>query len=186
MNFDPLAYGPQVAEILALDGGGHRLMPPASGTCSSRQAHQRLSNASATGLFAGATAPEAALAGLWLYFSCLDESHGVSQNVSSKEGSFWHGILHRQEPDAGNSAYWFRRVGAHPLFPALRDEAEAVASRFPGADFRLGSRWDPFAFIEFCERAAAKPGSEAHTCALEIQRAEWQLLFDYCARPKSE
>lgn len=183
MNFDFRAYGPQVAELLALDGSGQRLMPLASGTCSSAEARRLLNAASSPRLLPDASAPDAALAGLWLYFSCLDESHRVSQDVPSSEGSFWHGILHRQEPDPGNSAYWFRRVGSHPVFPDLLEESVAIAARFPDSGFRAGSRWDPFAFIDFCEAARRKPASPAHGCALEIQRAEWQLLFDYCARP---
>lgn len=186
MNFDSLAYGPQVAAILDLAGGGARQMPLASGVCCSEEARRILAGATTAGLFGAAPHPEAALAGLWLYFSCLDESHRVAQNVHSNEGSFWHAIMHRQEPDPGNSAYWFRRVGRHPLFPALRDAAEQIASRHPGTAFRSAAQWDPFAFIDFCERARCNAGSVDHSAALEIQRAEWQLLFDYCARPQSE
>jgi hypothetical protein len=47
---------------------------------------------------------------------------------------------------------------------------------------RLGSTWDPFAFIEYCETARNRPGSREERIAMEIQLAEWQLLFDYCAR----
>jgi hypothetical protein len=54
--------------------------------------------------------------------------------------------------------------------------------RYPRAEFRLG-RWDPFAFLAFCDRARQQPGSSHARAAMEIQRAEWQLLFDYCARP---
>lgn len=156
-------------------------MPLAIRGCSSEEARRRLSSAQAAALFPGARAPEAALAGLWLYFSCMEESHGISQEIPTAEGSFWHGILHRQEPDPGNAAYWFRRVGAHPVFPALRDEAAGLAERRPQAAFRPGARWDPFAFIDFCEEARRRPGSEAERLAMEIQRVEWQLLFDYCA-----
>ncbi len=186
MNFDPLAYGPRVAGILALEGGGFRLMPLAFGTCCSAEARRILSSVSAAELFPEALSVEAALAGLWLYFSCLDESHRLSQDVHSREGSFWHGIMHRQEPDAGNSAYWFRNVGIHPVFPALRAEAAEILQRHPGTKFRARTSWDPFAFIDFCEDARRKAGSPDHSAALAIQRAEWQLLFDYCARPQSE
>ena len=115
-----------------------------------------------------------ALAGLYLYFSCWHEAHEIAQNISSPEGSYWHAIVHRQEPDAGNAGYWFRQVGAHPIFPALREEAARI-----GVDF--GPRWNPIAFIEMCERARQQPGSDEERMAIETQRAEWQLLFDYCA-----
>src|SRR5262245_28695382 len=123
MRFDPQAYGETVASILALDGNGERLMPLARGTCSSAEARRRLQAAKPAELFAGSRAPEAAMSGLYLYFSCLDEAHEIAQAVETPEGSFWHGIMHRQEPDPGNASYWFRQVGLHPIFPALRDAA---------------------------------------------------------------
>ena len=101
--------------------------------------------------------------------------------MGTAEGSFWHGIMHRQEPDAWNAAYWFRRVGRHEIFPALHEEAMKLQSAIPGAGYHEGSEWDPFRFIEFVGEALEAPGSEAEKLALEIQRAEWQLLFDYCA-----
>ena len=178
MPFCPTAYGPEVAALLALDGNGERLMPLASGTCSSPEAAARLKTLTASGLFPGARAPEAALAGLYLYFSCLDECHTAAQDISSAEGSYWHAIMHRQEPDAGNSAYWFRRVGAHPIFPALREASAACG-------FAAPPKWDPFLFIEACEGARRKPGPEAERIALQVQRAEWQLLFEFCASGRS-
>jgi hypothetical protein len=123
------------------------------------------------------------MAGLWLYFSCFDEAHGVAQDLETPEGSFWHGILHRQEPDAANAAYWFRRVGQHPVFPALRDAAEKILSAHP-VSLRIENNWNPMEFIDFCEAARLQPGSEAEKVAMEIQNAEWQILFDYCARKK--
>ena len=154
-------------------------MPLAPGQCSSREAMTKLRSLPASELFAAARAPEAALAGLYLYFSCLDESHEISQGVSSAEGSFWHGIMHRQEPDPGNSAYWFRRVGRHPVYPELAARASEIGN---GYGIAIADPWDPFAFIDLCERARRDPGSNLEQAVLEIQRAEWQLLFDYCAR----
>ena len=49
--FDPSAYGNTVASILALDGGGQRLMPLALGRCSSQQALTQLKTATARALF---------------------------------------------------------------------------------------------------------------------------------------
>ena len=176
MGFSAEAYGPEVAAILALDGGGERLMPLAGGACSSPEALASLRAAGVRTLFAAARAPEAALAGLYLYFSCLDECHAIAQAIATPEGSYWHAIMHRQEPDPGNSGYWFGRVGAHPIFPALLEAATALG-------YPAGARWDPFVFIEFCERARLRPDSTDERLALAVQRSEWQLLFDYCAAP---
>jgi hypothetical protein len=184
MQFDPASYGDKVAQLLALDGNGQRLVPLVTAGRSSEDAYHRLKNAKAKELFPKSSAPKGGLAGLWLYFSCFEEAHEVAQGDPSPEGSFWHAILHRQEPDSGNSAYWFRRVGSHPVYPALVDESAAIVTRYPEAEFRPSVKWDPFGFILFCERARQQPGSPSEQVALEIQRVEWQLLFDYCARPK--
>jgi hypothetical protein len=171
-----------VAEILALDQNGKRLMPLVSGVCTPGEAEIRLRKQKASQLFAHAYAPEEALGGLWLYFSCSNECHEIVQNLETPEACFWHAILHRQEPDSGNASYWFRRVGSHAIFPDLCRAASDVLTSHPNANFRPDDRWDPLAFIAFCERAAQQPGSPSERAALEIQRAEWQLLFDYCAR----
>jgi hypothetical protein len=178
MPFDPSAYGEEVAAILALDGGGDRLMPLAMGRCSSAAAFEKLRAARPRQLFSGARAPEAAMAGLYLYFSCLDEAHEIAQSIPAGEGSLWHGIMHRQEPDPGNSAYWFRQAGTHPIFPALAARAAEIGGR---CGLAPANPWDPFAFIDLCEAARRQPGSALEQATLEIQRTEWQLLFDHCA-----
>jgi hypothetical protein len=114
------------------------------------------------------------MAGLYLYFSCLDEAHTIAQSVETPDGSFWHGIMHRQEPDAGNAGYWFRQVGKHAVFADLCNSAKELG-------YPAGSAWDPFAFIDACEEARLHPGSDREMLMLKVQRAEWQLLFDYCA-----
>ena len=172
-----------MAEILALDQNGQRLLPLVAGVCTSGEAQIRLRNQKASTLFVHGNAPEAALGGLWLYFSCWNECHEIVQNLETPEAYFWHAILHRQEPDAGNASYWFRRVGSHAIFPDLRRAASDVVTSYPNAGFHPGDRWDPSSFIAFCERARKQPGSPSERAALEVQRAEWQLLFDYCARP---
>ena len=174
MTFDPTAYGAHVAAILALDEGARCPVALAQPKCCSPRALAEINATSSRQLFPRSRAAEAAMAGLYLYFGCWSEAHEAAQNIPSAEGSYWHAIVHRQEPDAGNSDYWFRRVGRHPIFPALREVAAAL-----GVDY--GPQWKPASFIELCERARSLPGSEIEKQAFAVQRAEWQLLFDYCA-----
>lgn len=167
---------PEAAGLLALDGGGDRLMPLVCRGPSSPAAARRLASLRSADLFPNARSPQGALAGLWLYFSCFTESHEIAQELHTPEGSYWHGIVHRQEPDNWNSAYWFRRVGKHPIFEPLSQAAAAL-----GYPAKPGP-WDPFAFIEFC--SGARAGREDASLAQQIQRAEWQLLFSHCAAPR--
>lgn len=194
MPFDPRAYGEPVAQILALDANGERLIPLVCSTGRNEAARSELQGRTAGEVFPKAPHPKGALAGLWVYHSCFDEGHSIAQDDHSVEGSYWHAILHRQEPDAWNSGYWFRRVGRHPIFPALAAKvselvdaaatAGASAHRMNNVFATNSGSWDPEAFIAFCESVRAQPGTPAHRLALEIQLAEWQLLFDFCARKK--
>ena len=162
--FDVRAYGEEVAAILAAAGNGDRLMPLVhSGGCASP----------ARAMVKAAKIAPLLRAGLYLYFDCWDEAHNTAQDIDNAEGSYWHAIVHRQEPDASNSGYWFRQVGAHPIFPALKIRAAEIG-------IPTGSRWDPIAFIDYC--ASAMPGSPEEHKAQEVQLAEWQLLFAWCAR----
>jgi hypothetical protein len=182
MDFDPAKYGPEVARVLALDGNGNRLLPLTCVPCSSEEAQRVLKTWEPARLFPACEEAEAAMSGLWLYFSCFEEAHELANNCSSAEGYLWHAILHRQEGDSGNAAYWFRKAREHPVYQALSEAAAKILIRHRHAEFRVG-RWDPFAFLSFCDRARQQPGSSHEHAALEIQRAEWQLLFDYCASP---
>ena len=80
-----------------------------------------------------------------------------------------------KSPTRETPGYWFRQVGKHPIFPALRARAAEIGVEF-------GDRWNPMAFIDYCEAARKNPGSPEEQKALEVQRAEWQLLFDWCAK----
>lgn len=134
----------------------------------------------ASKLFPNARHPEAALAGLLLRLGHWDTAHDIAQDISTAEGSYWHGIVHRIEPDSGNSGYWFRRVGTHPVFAELLQHAADILKNGGAPHWRLKSAWDPFLFIGWCDEARQK-GGDAEAAAAAIQMAEWQLLFDYCA-----
>src|SRR4051812_4798889 len=109
------------------------------------------------GRIAEANVPEPARAGLYLHAGFWDEAHEIAQSISTTDGSYWHAIVHRQEPDAGNAGYWFHRVGAHPIFPVLAKRAAEIDPAFDGP-------WDPIAFVDYCENGGRD--------AVEIQEIE--------------
>ena len=127
----------------------------------------------------------ACLAGAWLYHNYLDPSHTISQSIPTPTGSYWHAIMHRREPDAGNSKYWFNRVGEHPIFPELRraaaEEAGDSTTHVSHLFLLDQQRWDPMAFVDLCEasRLGSAPGEQL--CRW-IQLREWELLFEYSFR----
>lgn len=106
------------------------------------------------------------MSGLWLVAGDIQRSHSISQDIGSAEGSFLHGIMHRREGDFGNSKYWFRRVGSHPVFDQINTETD-------------GHYHDPFDFVDQCQRAArGSADGEAERC-IASQWIEWQSLMLY-------
>lgn len=127
----------------------------------------------------------ACIAGLWLRYDFLDESHRISQSIENSSGSFWHGVMHRREGDFDNAKYWFRRVGSHEVFGPLAIAAAALA-REAGVERAAGclvkqADWDPYRFIDLCQQAQENSLTLADLCR-KIQQREWELLFDHCHR----
>jgi hypothetical protein len=177
-DFSLDVFSPAAAEILRQHDEGQRLLPLIH-----RHGVRPPADWRAPDLFPDARHPEAALAGLYLLVSAWNEAHGVAQDLDTPEGSYWHSILHRIEPDYGNAAYWMRRVGAHPIEAELAEAANRLHDQmWPPAWPRL-DRWDASRWLTYCERAASRPETPEHRFALHLQREEWRLLFSYCALP---
>jgi hypothetical protein len=188
MQFDPQAYGPVFAPLLETD----RRRPLDSGQPDSsaratlkkldtRSAFEHVGKQPADGEMAACC-----VSAVWLLHDCLDESHTISQNLETTSGSFLHAIMHRREGDFSNAKYWFRNVGDHPIFAEL-DERAHVAASLRDADASLAEarlrdgNWDPFAFVDLCH-SVARGQTTARDLCLDIQQAEWELLFDHCYR----
>jgi hypothetical protein len=171
-----VAYGASIAALL--DG-----VPPAALSVSQPNEKFRPALAALTpeNLLAATGKPvrdremaRCCLAGLWLRHDFFDESHALSQDIATPSGSFWHAILHRREPDYGNARYWFRRVGAHPIFSELNQAVQA-------AGWPASPKWDASALVDAVEKAARLPHNHpAVQLSVKIQQLEWELLFAFC------
>lgn len=114
--------------------------------------------------------------GLLYAVDALDPAHRIFQDEPSDLGSYWHGMMHRREGDFDNARYWFRRAGRLPVFEKIH-RAAAEHSELFGRQ----STWDPYLFTGECEQA--RFGAPEKTPELAtVQRAEWEVLFDYCWR----
>ncbi|MBV9656225.1 MAG: hypothetical protein JOZ42_16855 [Acetobacteraceae bacterium] len=75
---------------------------------------------------------DTALQGLWWAGAGdWDRAHALAQQ---REGDprcdLLHAYLHRQEGDAGNAHYWYRRAGRSAGAGSLQEEWDALATEF--------------------------------------------------------
>lgn len=163
MAFDPSRYGPTLGELLRPPrlpelGRGR----PVAEMADALRAF--VTKPTLTHPVVDSQAATALAAGLYLHFDFWHESHELAQTLDTPEGAYWHAILHRREPDPGNAKYWFRELGRHPVADQMAHE--------PG----YGSAVE---FVELAERVRGS-GGPLEQRARELQRLEWQRLFEYC------
>jgi hypothetical protein len=185
MPFDPGFYGPAAAALLSSSR-----LPELGPGRPDPAIYDRLAALDITALFAGQPIADEGMAracvgALWLYHDYLDESHIISQSVDSTTGAYWHGLMHRREPDFENAKYWFRRVGDHPVFGGLGQTAGELAGRAGSLEaaawLREAEGWHPFRFIDTCRACLDKPGPDHDLCR-RVSLTEWELLFDFAWR----
>jgi hypothetical protein len=179
------SYSPAVAALVS----PRRLGPLGPGEPDEDARHQlealRLDTAFAPQAVRDRDMATGCLAGLWLYHDFVSDAHFISEDIPTPTGDYWHALVHRREPDFDSAAYYFERVGRHPVFGPLRDEAAqlaAAADLEPEARFLAEQpQWDPFAFARLC--AAVLEGRSRHEMLCRaVQQREWDLLFDFCYR----
>lgn len=119
---------------------------------------------------------QATRAGLFLWNDDLDAAHEIVQDMHQAIGSYWHAILHRREGDGDNAKYWFARVGQHPIFPLLHQQA---AQLWPAC--KSWPRWSPNTFVDAVTETVAS-GEEHHPngeALRQIQVVEFKLLLQH-------
>jgi hypothetical protein len=140
----------------------------------------------------------AALAGLHLWNDNFEAAHNLCQALPTPTGSYWHGLCHRREgyvgegltSNLGNSRYWFRQVGEHPIHPAVLRSAlnvlDAAGHGFRWAteaagQLRAQGAWNPATLSDWIGQAEAGTLSPQTIVHLEeIQWREIATLIDWC------
>ena len=190
-----LTYTPAIAEVIEKLEAGNPLPTLVPQKAWSPELTDALASTSVDELFQGesvknTTFGDAIKSGLLLWNDALDESHNISQGLENQTGSYWHGIMHRREPDYSNSKYWFGRVGTHPIFPQLRERALAILKETPDPSDALAriaqtieteEHWDAYQFIDWCQ-AAEGVSNDVTRFLQQVQAEEIKLLLAYSYR----
>lgn len=191
-----VTYTSAIAEAIGKLEAGNPLPTLVPQKAWSSELTDALESASLDDLFEGeslknTTFAEAIKSGLLLWNDALDESHNISQGLGNQTGSYWHGIMHRREPDYSNSKYWFGRVGTHPIFPALRERALQLFEETPNPSDALAdvgqaiaaqADWDAYQFIDWCQAAEGDSDSDVTRFLQQVQAEEIKLLLAYSYR----
>ena len=187
-----VTYTPAIAQVIEKLETGNPLPRLVPQEAWSSELTDALESTSLDELFQGEPLKNTAFgnaikSGLLLWNDALNASHNISQGLENQTGSYWHGIMHRREPDYSNSKYWFGRVGAHPIFPQLRERAIAILKETATPSDTLGGiaqaiaaseDWDAYQFIDWCQ--AAENGTDDVARFLQqVQVEEIKLLLAY-------
>lgn len=128
----------------------------------------------------------------------LDAAHQICQNAGNDsdlpEISYWHGIIHRREPDFNNARSWFQKsqnLGVNDtLYRATYNllqraiqmpdygNAREIALQFL-KHLQNQETWDVFYFLNLCEAQAQNKDPHLEKLLEDIQALEFQTLFHW-------
>jgi hypothetical protein len=121
------------------------------------------------------------VSGLLIWNDSMEEAHTIAQNIPTAEGSYFHAIIHRREPDIWNSGYWFRRTGEHPIYPLVYDFVTANATESLRKNILAGPAWDPAHFNAYFESVMRDKSDKSGEVAA-VQLAELLFLIAHTYR----
>ncbi|MBN8525540.1 MAG: hypothetical protein J0M02_09405 [Planctomycetes bacterium] len=111
-----------------------------------------------------------------LWHDHLDAAHRlVQRHEGDRDADCIHAIMHRREPDEGNSRYWWRRVGTHPVADELAQLANGLGL---GGSLAPGGVFSPAAMATACVR-----GGSGSTELRTLQAHELRLLARHLLAP---
>ena len=189
-------YTSAIAEVIEKLEAGNPLPPLAPENAWSDELTDTLLALSLEDLFQGQSLKDdifggAIKSGLLLWNDALNDSHDISQGLGNNTGSYWHGIMHRREPDYSNAKYWFGRVSTHPIFPELRERALTLFNETQnpsdtlkqiGNTIESHEHWDAYQFIDWCQAAENDSSSDVTRFLQQVQSEEIKLLLAYSYR----
>lgn len=125
---------------------------------------------------------------LYLCFDCFEEAHTVANDhEGTVTGNWIHAILHRREPDAGNSKYWYARVklpakvseGIAREVLALLKKTQVLELESLVKKMEKSKGWEPEAFVDVCEEfRKGDSKTTAYRMLAALQEIEWRALAE--------
>ena len=127
-------------------------------------------------------------AALYLYFDGFEEAHSIAQDHEGVGGNWVHALLHRREPDASNSRYWYRRTSIpRPLSGEIGREVLGLLEQKPVPELdklkkkvAASKLWEPEIYVGLADPYVKEdPASPVYHLLAQIQEAEWRGLLKH-------
>ena len=112
---------------------------------------------------------------LFLWHDHWTEAHKATDDYEGTPNSdLLHAMVHRREGDYGNSEYWLRSAGKHPLFEVLGSRIAPLLSNDENLRKKIlpGGKWDAKGFVRAVKEQPDSPllrevQAEEFLCYLE-------------------